>query len=395
MDATRLLPMVSWTPKPEFNIFDVMHHGSHEKQLSNVFAWLLDACGTHGLGDRFLRIFIAAVNQRRGELDPLPCGTYAITQEVNTVDSKAGGDLADLVLRLDLVSGSDKAQSVIVVENYHTSDGHGHSFQGYLAYSQRHALQGAVVLLCLRIERELLVNGWEDALVIPYHQLLDELIADSRDDEAYRERHRDAWTMIDHLHRKFGSRGQRMQDQHILEFVTTMCETGDAARYRDQDQKRATEQFAKDLTSQATAHFDAGRVVLNRLKHDLKRFCNEHLMTQLNAVLGQGTVADISANYKGIYQWSINFAIADGTQQVEEAALQIKFGPSAWFANERDVSWKIKVPGQADYTHLFLTRNSTAQIHQSTVTMQEVLGGLKPGDNRLRDEIVGILRYTS
>ena len=40
---SRVLPtlVAPWSSE-EFNVFDVMHHGTHEKQLSNVFAWLLD-----------------------------------------------------------------------------------------------------------------------------------------------------------------------------------------------------------------------------------------------------------------------------------------------------------------------------------------------------------------
>ena len=59
-----LIPMLTDRPKRRFNVFEVMRHGSHEKQLSNVFAWLLDAEGTHGMGDVFQRIFLAEVNRR-------------------------------------------------------------------------------------------------------------------------------------------------------------------------------------------------------------------------------------------------------------------------------------------------------------------------------------------
>jgi len=56
--VTRLLPVLAKKPQEEFNVFDVMRYGGHERQLSDVFAWLLDADGTHKLGDAFLRIFI-------------------------------------------------------------------------------------------------------------------------------------------------------------------------------------------------------------------------------------------------------------------------------------------------------------------------------------------------
>ena len=52
---TRLLPVLGISGEARFNVFDVMHHGTHEKQLSNVFAWLLDPDGTHCLGDNSRR----------------------------------------------------------------------------------------------------------------------------------------------------------------------------------------------------------------------------------------------------------------------------------------------------------------------------------------------------
>ena len=52
--STRLVPILCAAPKVGFNIFDVLHHGTHEKQLSNLFAWMLDARGSHSLGARFV-----------------------------------------------------------------------------------------------------------------------------------------------------------------------------------------------------------------------------------------------------------------------------------------------------------------------------------------------------
>ena len=69
--VTRLLPVLAKKPQEEFNVFDVMRYGGHERQLSDVFAWLLDADGTHKLGDAFLRIFIDEVNRGIGGAEPV------------------------------------------------------------------------------------------------------------------------------------------------------------------------------------------------------------------------------------------------------------------------------------------------------------------------------------
>ena len=123
--------MLTDRPKRRFNVFDVMHHGTHEKQLSNVFAWLLDVEGTHGLGETFQRIFLAEVNLglRLMGRDMIADDSYGVRQEVNTSVSGDGEDIADIVL--------DGSHTTIVVENYFTSDGHGHGYWTYLGFGAR------------------------------------------------------------------------------------------------------------------------------------------------------------------------------------------------------------------------------------------------------------------
>ena len=74
--VTALVPSLSRSLAEQFNVFRVMRHGTHEKQLSNVFAWLLSADGTHGLGDAVQRIFVAQVNRGLpiGAPDSFPTG---------------------------------------------------------------------------------------------------------------------------------------------------------------------------------------------------------------------------------------------------------------------------------------------------------------------------------
>ena len=166
--ATALLPMLHRSSEARFNVFDVMHHGTHEKQLSNVFRWLLETGGSHHLADTFLRIFIEEVNRGLVGREPFAAAEYLVMQEVNTSEAgEEGQDIADLVLEND--------DAVIVVENYFTSDGHGHSYERYLRYSQRDGRQGAVVLLCHDQDSSLQTMGWENASVVTYGRLLDRL----------------------------------------------------------------------------------------------------------------------------------------------------------------------------------------------------------------------------
>jgi len=79
----------------EFNVFEVMHHGTHEKQLSNVFAWLLDADETHRCGNAFLRIFLEEVNRGCDSTEKVTGDSFGVRQEVNTREPGAGMDIVN------------------------------------------------------------------------------------------------------------------------------------------------------------------------------------------------------------------------------------------------------------------------------------------------------------
>lgn len=382
---SRLLPVLGRSLDVGFNVFDVMHHGRHEKQLSNVFRWLLEIGGTHNFEGLGQRLFVEQVNLGRGGEPALPPGPYTVRQEVNTSKAGDGGDIADLVLESDA--------AVIVVENYGTSDGHGHEYDRYLTFSRRGAKTGAVVLLCAEEDRTLQTQGWEQAPVVTYERLLDRLVTELDRDLTYAKQNQEQYAFISQMHRKYASGKERMSDKEVLDFVTAMCATGEAKRYRERHPDVAAERFASDLAQQARERFEEGRAVLQGVKGRLRIYGNAVLSKQLNVTLGSRFVERVTAGYSGIYQWTVNFETAEAHDSFGEAPLQIKFGPSAWFANEQDDFFQQRVaPGVADYSRLFLTRAKTYEIRQSAVSLHEVLGGLTPDDARLHDEIIALLQ---
>lgn len=136
--VTAMVPSLSRSLAEQFNVLRVMHHGTHEKQLSNVFAWLLRADGTHELGDAFQRIFVEHVNRQLPTSEQLPGGEYRVMQEVDTSGHEdLSRDIADIVLTSDHAS--------LVVENYESSDGHGHGYDRYLAHGAMGGRQSVVV----------------------------------------------------------------------------------------------------------------------------------------------------------------------------------------------------------------------------------------------------------
>ena len=388
--TTALLPVLSRQAEPQFNVFDVMHHGTHEKQLSNVFGWLLDTQGTHQLGDTFLKIFIEEVNRGLPKSVSVRFAVtdYMVQQEVNTAAADQAQDIADLVLNND--------DAVLVVENYYTSDGHDHSYDGYLEHSRRQGKDGAVVLLCQDRDSSRQTQGWEDASVVTYGALLQPLWQAVEGDRKYQLEHPEPYSFIDQMHRKFVKGRGRVEDKQVLDFVVAMCSTGEAARYGEQKQGSAAERFANEVAEQARERFGEGRELLRRVKDRLTNYGREHLRTQLNRTYGEGFVGHVNPSYRGNFEWTVSFGLPGFARSQEaesgEKTLYLKFGPSAWFANERDSHWSDTInPGEVGYSHVFIAWEVTREIRQSAVTIQELLDGLSRDDLRLHDEIVQML----
>ena len=187
-----------------------------------------------------------------------------------------------------------------------------------------------------------------------------------------------------------------MEDHQVLDFVVAMCAAGQAGRYGEQPHGSAAERFANDVAEQARERFGEGRELLGRVKARLRNFSDQVLRNQLNETLGDGFVSKVSAGFRGSYEWTVSFHLPGvelpQAAQFGELPLQLKFGPSAWYANEVHSQWEATVdPEVADYSRLFLTWVKTREIRQSAVTLQEVLDGLPPDDRRLHDEIVQLL----
>ena len=97
--VTALVPSLLRSLAEQLNVFRVMRHGTHEKQLSNVFAWLLCEDATHALRDAFQRLFVERVQRALPAELKLPTAGYRVLQEVDTSGHEAlDKDIADIVL---------------------------------------------------------------------------------------------------------------------------------------------------------------------------------------------------------------------------------------------------------------------------------------------------------
>jgi len=379
--VTALVPSLSRSLAEQFNVFRVMRHGTHEKQLSNVFAWLLTVDGTHDLGDAFQRLFVEAVNE---DLPPravkLPACQYQVVQEVDTSGhEERGKDIADIVLTC--------ATACIVVENYEFSDGHGHGYNRYLAYGAAGGRHSVVVLLCSRWEAHRQADGWENAVVVTYAELLRRLEAHVAADTTWRRSHPHEYFFIQQMLQHFVEGAPIMSTEDRIAFIKTMCETGESARYGQRPQDVAAQEFADLLAHHAKRQFEEGRGTLADVKRALKQFATQNLRDQVNAGLQAGLVTTVETRFVGQWEWCVTLRRSNS-----QPAVFLEFGPTAVVENKR-----ARVPiERPDYTTIFLTRQATGHdgidvIAPTSVGLGEVLAGLGPEDTRLRDGILAII----
>ena len=376
-----LVPSLSKSLAERFNIFRIMHHGTHEKQISNVFAWLLRVDSTHGFGDAFQQIFVEQVNRALPDVSQLPTTGYRIFQEVDTSGhDEFGKDIADIVL--------SNARASIVVENFKSSDGHGHDYNRYFAYGASGGKQSVVVLLCAKREPHRQIDGWEQSIVITYADLLEPLKAHVAGDAAWRRAHPQQHffigQLIDHFMEGFGS----MNQEGRIAFIKSMCETGESVRYGHLPHEAASQEFADLLAQHAKRQFEEGREILAVVKKALKQYAEQTLVPQLNSELGTKDFTAVDARFVGQWEWCVTLRPADS-----KPIVFLEFGPTAVVENDRAPEPLV----QPDYTRLFVTGRTEEHegidyIFQTDVGLEDVLGGITADDTRLRDAVLAAIR---
>ncbi|WP_258374742.1 PD-(D/E)XK nuclease family protein [Curtobacterium sp. MCPF17_001] len=377
--VTALVPTMARSLAEQFNVFRVMHHGTHEKQLSNVFAWLLRVDATHHLGDAFQRILLARINSALSRGEQLPLAGFRVLQEVDTTTATdPGKDIADIVLLRD--------DTAVMIENFESSDGHGHDYESYLAYGSANGRRSVVVMLCARRERQRLSMGWEDAVVITYAEVLDDLRAHLDADRRWRGANPRQDVFINELIDQFVEGPQAMTVQEQLEFIKTMCETGESARYGRRPVASIAEDFAAQIALHAQRQFEDSRSTLGSVKRTLRQHAVRVVRPRVNELLGADTVHSVSANFQGQWEWCSTLVTPRSKPNIF-----LEFGPTAVTENERAP----EPVSEPDYSRVFVTRQAGAgidRIVQTDVTLEEVLAGLADDDQRLVDVVATLIR---
>ena len=382
--VTALVPSLSRSLAEQFSVFRVMHHGTHEKQLSNVFAWLLDPEGTHELGDAVQGLFLDLVNAHLPAEVQLPRSGYEVAQEVVTpghegLPNPESADIADILL--------SSPSAAVVVENYGTSDGHGHDFYRYLALGRAGDRDAAVVLLCQRRERHHQRDGWEQAAAITYAELLDAVRSHTTNDRAWTRKHPDQHFFLRQLFEHFVEGPAAMNTDDTFAFLTAMCETGESARYGYQPHDRAAEEFGDLIAAQARRQLSESRALMAATKRSLSIYVNAVLVEQLNRELSNGPVEEVITHFSGLWTWGV------GLRRGEKLpAVFLVFGPTA--VQELDqVPRKLEDP---DFSQVFVDLKDPAvggpsRLAHTGVSLVEVMDGLPVNDVRLRDAVLAII----
>lgn len=378
--AAALIPHLVRADEEAFNVFRVLHHGTHEKQLSNLFAWLLKPTGSHGLGDLGLRAFIEIVQVQEPSVLLGPPGQVQVFQEVGVRDR---ADIADILVLTD--------SAAFVIENYFTSDGHEHSYDDYIKHGGRYRDNSVAVLLCGRREAVRQTKGWDKAPVVTYRDWIASVTA-SLPSNFPTKRPAQHW-LLHQMDNYFVKGVRTVKETHdLVALIGVLADRGLDAVYRS---PQGADQLMRVLTADVDESFARSRDLLQDAKSRLKRYCDEVLIPALNAELGDGYVSRRPKDYSGIYQWTINLRTASGASGTKSdggpGVVQIKWGPSASHAIARDPDWRgsWQSTEAPNYATLFLTFDR--KIVPSRVSLAEVVSDLSPSDTRLVDEVRNLL----
>lgn len=375
-----LVPSLSKRLLQTFDIFHVMHHGTHEKQISNVFAWLLSSEANHGLGMMFQNVLVDCLNDKASTDCLIPYEHYTVMQEVDTARSEPDKkDVADIVL--------SSAGHTIVIENYESSDGHHHDYNRYFEYGKANGRQCIVVLLCSRHEPSRQRDGWEQALVLTYEELLGSLKAELAKEPSWKKNHADVYWFVKQIFRHFLGDKKKMSTAERISFIKSMCDTGESWRYGKRPHEHVAIEFAEEIARHAEFQFKEGRATLSEIKKTLKNYAANVLMVQINEWANAELIGSVKANFVGRWEWCVTLCPAH-----EGVNVYLEFGPTVV---EENMRLQDKIPSP-NYSKLFVTRQ--ARDHdgidkalQTNVSLEEVLLGLNTNDLRLRDAVIDII----
>jgi hypothetical protein len=289
--------------------------------------------------------------------------------------------------RTSPISSCPSPKAAVVVENFGTSDGHGHDYRRYLALGSAGGRDAVVVLLCERHVPHLQRDGWEQAVVITYAEVLHALRAHIVSERTWIRQHPDQHVFLRQLFEHFVEGPAAMNTEDTLTFLTAMCETGESARYGHRPHDRVAQEFGDLIAAHARRQLEESRALLASVKRALREYASATLMSQVNEVITAGPIEKVLTRFVGQWEWCVELQRSE-----DHPTVFLEFGPTAVVEQER-VPRKLEHP---DYSQVFVTLQDKAvdgisRIAHTGLHLAEVLDGLATDDLRLRDAVLEII----
>ena len=249
------------------------------------------------------------------------------------------------------------------------------------------------MLLCEHEIRSALTDGWEQAPVVLYSTLAEELIATVRQHKTYRDENVEQYHFIENMHRHFTNRmAVSMNRDGLVAFVDALCRGGEADVFGQQHSEVAARQLGDRLREEAIQRFGESRELLGRAKQILSSYCRATLRDQVNDAMGAEVLGEVYGRRAGLSLWGVSFRSlpADQAAHGRDFVVHLELGPTAWAAINRG-RWKAAGIADPDYTRIFILAEGSDKAVQSEVSLNDLIEGLATDDYRLRDEIIRLL----
>ncbi|GAB4097194.1 hypothetical protein GCM10028787_26690 [Brachybacterium horti] len=222
--------------------------------------------------------------------------------------------------------------------------------------------------------------------MLTYGEVLSDLQAHVDRTPAWRRGHPDQDFFIRQMLEHFVEGPAAVNTEDTIAFLTTMCETGESARYGHRPRDLASQEFADLVAEHARRQLEDSRKLLADVKGALRSYARAVLMEQVNARIGEGPVERVVTRFVGKWEWCVELQRAD-----PYSTINLAFGPTV-VAEQEMVPDPVDLP---DFSKLFITRapvdgSGLTLITQTDVSLAEILAGLSPEDPRLRDAVLAV-----
>ncbi|APX34025.1 hypothetical protein BH708_16370 [Brachybacterium sp. P6-10-X1] len=225
-------------------------------------------------------------------------------------------------------------------------------------------------------------------MVVTYAELLRALLSHVEQNRAWRVKHPDQHFFMRQMFQHFVEGPASMNTEDTISFISTMCETGESARYGHRPRDVAIQEFVDLVAEHARRQFEDSRATLAAVKNGLRTYSRSVLAEQVNERIDRGPIEKVVTRFVGKWEWCVEL------QRVNpHPTIFLEFGPTAAVEQHRALL-PVEDP---DYSRVFISLwtadgSGIQKIVQTDVGLAEAIDGLTADDHRLCD---GVLRVAA